>query len=428
MYNLAAAALAQVLPRLQQTMEAWQPLQKPLEWAPQFRSWRELLEGESARGAIFQDTAAVEGDPYHTLVSAVVLPKLQSAVSTQWAARDPEPLLKWMDEWESLLPPDVHRRILETLVFPKLQAAVEAWEPLQERVPLHAWLHPWLPTLGTQLTALHPGIRHKLSVSLTRWQPSDRSALAMLSPWQRVFDARSWEALLSRSILPKLAAALAGLAINPSNQPPLSLGPWHDAMVWAPHLADGQAAGLLESAFWGQWHSVLNHWLANAPDMDQVVAWFSGWKALLPQDLRDSERVRFQLNVALNAMHHVGQSSAAQRPAAAQQQQQQQSGQPSSVPPQQQPAAAPDPSGGRWEDEEDYSLRQLVENFAAEHSIAFLPKPGRTERSLQVWGFGKVSIIMDSSTQLVRAQMGERWAPVSLDGLLTEQKRRAATS
>lgn len=56
----------------------------------------------------------------------------------------------------------------------------------------------------------------------------------------QVFDARSWEALLTRSILPKLAAALAGLVINPSNQPPLSLSPWHDAMAWEPHLAPGQ--------------------------------------------------------------------------------------------------------------------------------------------------------------------------------------------
>lgn len=49
------------------------------------------------------------------------------------------------------------------------------------------------------------------------------------------------------------------------------------------HVLVSQAAGLLEAAFWPQWHTVLGHWLANAPDMDQVVAWFSGWKALLPQ-------------------------------------------------------------------------------------------------------------------------------------------------
>lgn len=44
-----------------------------------------------------------------------------------------------------------------------------------------------------------------------------------------------------------------------------------------------QAAGLLDAAFWPQWHGVLGHWLANGPDMDQLVAWFSGWKALLSQ-------------------------------------------------------------------------------------------------------------------------------------------------
>lgn len=44
----------------------------------------------------------------------------------------------------------------------------------------------------------------------------------------------------------------------------------------------------------------------------------------------------------------------------------------------------------------------------------------------QVWSFGGVSIIMDSATQLVRAQMEDRWAPVSLDGLLAEQRRRTA--
>jgi hypothetical protein len=56
----------------------------------------------------------------------------------------------------------------------------------------------------------------------------------------QVFDAKSWEALLMRSILPKLAAGLAGLIIDPSNQPPHSLSPWHDAMAWQPYLAPGQ--------------------------------------------------------------------------------------------------------------------------------------------------------------------------------------------
>jgi len=41
-------------------------------------------------------------------------------------------------------------------------------------------------------------------------------------------------------------------------------------------------------------------------------------------------------------------------------------------------------AGGRWAEEENFTLRQLVEDFAAEHEVAFLPKPGRTEGGLQV--------------------------------------------
>lgn len=55
-----------------------------------------------------------------------------------------------------------------------------------------------------------------------------------------MFDAKSWGALMSRSILPKLGAGLATLQINPAFQPPESLAPWNDAMAWAPYLAAGQ--------------------------------------------------------------------------------------------------------------------------------------------------------------------------------------------
>lgn len=45
---------------------------------------------------------------------------------------------------------------------------------------------------------------------------------------------------------------------------------------------------------------------------------------------------------------------------------------------------APRLLAGRWAEEENFTLRQLVEDFAAEHEVAFLPKPGRTEGGLQV--------------------------------------------
>ena len=40
----------------------------------------------------------------------------------------------------------------------------------------------------------------------------------MVAPWQRVFDAGSWAALLNRHVLPKLAHVLSLLVVNPAAQ------------------------------------------------------------------------------------------------------------------------------------------------------------------------------------------------------------------
>lgn len=53
---------------------------------------------------------------------------------------------------------------------------------------------------------------------LVEWHPSDGSALVILSPWVGVFDAKSMEQLLLRSIMPKLVQALHDLVIDPNNQ------------------------------------------------------------------------------------------------------------------------------------------------------------------------------------------------------------------
>lgn len=67
-------------------------------------------------------------------------------------------------------------------------------------------------------TQVYPAIRHKLSAALGVWHASDGSALALLRPWARAFAPADWDALLARSIAPKLAAALAELVINPVHQ------------------------------------------------------------------------------------------------------------------------------------------------------------------------------------------------------------------
>lgn len=94
-----------------------------------------------------------------------------------------------------------------TIRHPSPSLSVPSHHP-QETIPIHAWLHPWLPHLGPQLESFYPTIRHRLASALAAWHPADDSARLLLAPWRRVFDAGDWDALLARSIAPKLALAL----------------------------------------------------------------------------------------------------------------------------------------------------------------------------------------------------------------------------
>jgi hypothetical protein len=40
---------------------------------------------------------------------------------------------------------------------------------------------------------------------------------------------------------------------------------------------------------------------------------------------------------------------------------------------------------------------------------------------LQVYAFGKTSVLLDNSTNTIRALMGARWAPVALETLMQMQ-------
>lgn len=179
--------------------------------------------------------------------------------------------------------------------MPKLVAAVDAWDPRTEVVAIHLWLHPWLAVLGVRcagwwmgwvpflsascrrlrdlsrgfeslrrtispgprlrsppkptqprLEPLYGPIRLKLGHALAAWHPSDGSALALLSPWQRVFAPADWEGLLVRCIGPKLGFALQELVVNPAAQ---VLDPLRWVLAWAEAMPTrcGSAAGMLRA-------------------------------------------------------------------------------------------------------------------------------------------------------------------------------------
>jgi hypothetical protein len=67
--------------------------------------------------------------------------------------------------------------------------------------------------------------------------------------------------------------------------------------------------GVLERGFFPHWHQALHAWLTDsneaACDLEQVTRWYLGWKRLFSEDLLAHEKIRAQINVALDMMNQA---------------------------------------------------------------------------------------------------------------------------
>ena len=113
------------------------------------------------------------------------------------------------------------------------------------------------------LAPLFPQLRHKLAGAIGEADAAgaDPAARAVVAPWQRVFDAGSWAALLNRHVLPKLAHVLSLLVVNPAAQ---ELGPLEAVLAWAPLLSADQLYTLLAHGFFPPWLATLRAWREGA--------------------------------------------------------------------------------------------------------------------------------------------------------------------
>jgi hypothetical protein len=429
-HDMADAALAHAHPLVTELFDrdrgGWDPLREPTRGAEALRPWRGVLEG--SRG-VSRDVDIFEapdgGDRMTTLLTDAVIQPLRAAIATRWDVADPEPLLRFFDAWSAILPPSALNDLRANVLLPRLQSAVESWDPTRDATPIHAWTHPWLPTLGDAMRPLWAPIRHKLGNALGAWHPSDASALTALSPWRRVFDERDWESLFARCVVPKLEHALNALVINPAAQ---SLDEIRWVLAWEPVTPTRRMVSLLEAGFFPKWLRVLHAWLSSEnPDLEEVTRWYLGWKSVFSEEILSHERVRTQLNVALDMMNQAvtGEGVRAPPTAAATAAAARDAAAAAAAAAATTKAATKKKPLGPSDAVEEMSLRDAVEAFASEHDVTFAPKPGRIVEGLQAYAFGSITVTIDSAKQMLLAQVEGRWAPVSLDALLERHKAKA---
>lgn len=250
------------------------------------------------------------------------------------------------------------------------------------------------------MDCLWTSIRCKLSECLDDWDPSDRSAHAILQPWQKVFDARNWEALMDK-IYPKLRESLVELVVKPGGQ---NLDPVHDVLAWADLFPTEVLAPMLDSVLLPQWVEALQQWL-DLPgcDYDEVLTWYKGWRALFPPQLRDHPKIQKRLAFALSLMQRRMAGEA-------------------------EPAVEAPRSPTRNEAKEtepisktvSLSLREYLEQVAADKNLEMKPKKSQ-HNGMQIYAFGSVSVYLDQNAVFVLTA-GD-WKAVSFDELI----RRATT-
>ncbi|KAI3474995.1 hypothetical protein Pfo_030306 [Paulownia fortunei] len=366
--------------------------------------WKKLLHKDSFN---LSDTAS----PYAQLLMEVVFPVVRISGTNTRQARDPEPMLRFLESWEELLPPPVLRTILDSVVMPKLSAAVDSWDPRKETIPIRSWILPWLPLLGQRLENCYHITHNRLASALHAWHPGDMSAYYILSPWKSVFDPASWEQLMVRYIIPKLLAVMHDFQINPANQ---KLDQFYWVRTWATAIPTHHILQLMD-VFFNKWQEVLYHWLCSSPNFEEVTKWYLGWKELLPPELRQMSI--FDIGLILVIQPGLKENISYLRVS---EQRQFETQKKVSVQAQQRAFAglgngihAEGISGGL-----DMSLKEVIEIHAQQNGLLFKPKPGRTQGGHQIYGFGNISIIINSLNQEVFAQTDDRWSLVTLEQLL----------
>lgn len=220
-------------------------------------------------------------------------------------------------------------------------------------------------------------------------------------------QTRSIHSSPSHSLNSILSDSVQAYEVNPLTH---DFGAVNDVLAWTELIPASHLTHILDAFFFPKWFRILHHWLTHGPDLEEVSNWYISWKSIFPAELLKDVKISSQFGKAIDLMNRAAERATipalevflGARPSAQRQRTPVVSAMPKMI----------------------FTLRDMVQKFAEDNNVTFVPKPGRMHEGLQVYSFGGVSVVLDNAQNSVRAQQNHLWKPISLEQLFIEMHNR----
>eukprot|EP01062_Namystynia_karyoxenos_P074178 TRINITY_DN7101_c1_g1_i1.p1 TRINITY_DN7101_c1_g1~~TRINITY_DN7101_c1_g1_i1.p1 ORF type:complete len:654 (+),score=221.59 TRINITY_DN7101_c1_g1_i1:710-2671(+) len=457
--ELDAAMGSLAAPLFDRLYAGWDPPAEPGRGARELQLWRALLLGPAPCGAAPGSGARAA---YSALAWGAAGARLRAHAAARWHPHSPD-FAAVVAQWAPLLGSESVSVLLDGVVLPKLRAAVERWDPRSDP-PLGLWVLPWAETCaaadgGAEARSRleEQGVLSLVSAALSQQLgplgrgPAGEALVlcrALLRDWQGVLPHKQMAALVERHPGRYLRPCLAAQSL----EPPLQSRGWGALEAvgdWAdPHLLLGRCAEAVASELLPKLADVLAHWLLRTGDCAGGAEWVAGMRRCLPAPLAEHPAVgaglarlgalqlaalQWRLGPGAGAAARAVsaddlaamEAAAAERNASAQRHG---------------CGAAPRPAPGavaaalRREGRApapELSLREHLEQIAAERSLSFLPRQGLRVGGKQVWAIGGAApgrrgaqlVYFDRRCLFIQRAGGE-WEPASISEAVESAAQR----
>ncbi|CAK1594096.1 unnamed protein product [Parnassius mnemosyne] len=385
MFGLGTIGGNIVSPLLSALLAKWDPLQSPDEPIPTFLKWKKLLTEEA----------------YNSLLWQHFIPHVTTAAET-WNPRTPEPMARVFAAWRAAAADWLLRAGAAQAVLPALLAAVRAWDPTRDTQPLHAWVLPWHDLAGDALAAsAYPLIRARLAGALGAWHPADGSARPLLAAWRAAWGDQL-RPLLLHHVLPKLEHCLQHAPLELVGRENTA---WLWCVQWVELLGASTVAALAARTLLPRWLAALAAWLNTAPPHATVLASYTHFKKMFPEEVLKEPAVRDAFRKALDMMNRSTDIDSIEPP--------------------------PPPSFSLPEPKETSkineilattnplkSFSELLESRCIERGITFVPILGKSREGRPLYKIGELQCYVIRNVIMYSDDGGRSFGPIGMDRLL----------